>query len=135
MSRPVELPWRCSGRGDCCRQLEVVMTQEERALVLRVAPEDRRPLWKPDRDGFAVMKGAPCPFLTDDVRCAIYEHRPFNCRRFRCYRVGNEPWEVDEHGNCRNVTERLIQSREIRRDYELKQRKAQRFALANGWKP
>lgn len=28
--------------------------------------------------------GTPCPFLQDDNRCGIYEHRPLTCRSYTC---------------------------------------------------
>lgn len=35
----------------------------------------------------------PCVFLTDDMRCAIYEHRPAVCREFQCE-------SQDAHRDC-----------------------------------
>jgi Fe-S-cluster containining protein len=35
-----------------------------------------------DEDGDFVAKSKPCPFLEPDNRCAIYEERPSDCRRF-----------------------------------------------------
>ena len=35
-----------------------------------------------DEDGDYVAKSTPCPFLADDNRCNIYEHRPSDCMRF-----------------------------------------------------
>ena len=35
-----------------------------------------------DEEGDFVVKSTPCPFLEADNRCAIYEHRPSDCRRF-----------------------------------------------------
>ena len=35
-----------------------------------------------DEDGDYVAKSTPCPFLAEDNRCNIYEHRPSDCMRF-----------------------------------------------------
>lgn len=37
---------------------------------------------KVDDDGDFVAKSLPCPFLSDDNRCSIYDQRPSDCRRF-----------------------------------------------------
>jgi Fe-S-cluster containining protein len=37
---------------------------------------------KVDEDGDYVVKRTPCPFLGEDNRCTIYEHRPSDCMRF-----------------------------------------------------
>lgn len=35
-----------------------------------------------DEDGDYVTKQSPCPFLENDNRCNIYDHRPSDCERF-----------------------------------------------------
>jgi Fe-S-cluster containining protein len=35
-----------------------------------------------DTDGDYVVKSTPCPFLSADNYCSIYEDRPSDCRRF-----------------------------------------------------
>ncbi len=35
-----------------------------------------------DEDGDRVMKTTPCPFLEEDNKCFIYEHRPKACRKY-----------------------------------------------------
>ncbi|MBK7883994.1 MAG: YkgJ family cysteine cluster protein [Chitinophagaceae bacterium] len=35
-----------------------------------------------DEDGDYVVKSRPCPFLSADNYCSIYEHRPSDCVRF-----------------------------------------------------
>lgn len=37
---------------------------------------------KVDEDGDFVTRSVPCPFLGTDNRCAIYDQRPSDCRRF-----------------------------------------------------
>ncbi len=35
-----------------------------------------------DEDGDYVVKTKPCPFLSDDNACSIYEERPSDCARY-----------------------------------------------------
>ncbi|MFK7905267.1 MAG: YkgJ family cysteine cluster protein [Chitinophagales bacterium] len=35
-----------------------------------------------DEDGDMVMNSTPCPFLEEDNKCFIYEHRPKACRKY-----------------------------------------------------
>jgi len=35
-----------------------------------------------DEDGDKVMNSTPCPFLEEDNKCFIYEHRPKACRKY-----------------------------------------------------
>jgi Fe-S-cluster containining protein len=35
-----------------------------------------------DNEGDYVVKNSPCPFLGEDNRCSIYDHRPSDCSRF-----------------------------------------------------
>lgn len=137
--RPVEVPWTCDQRGDCCKKFPtVVMTAEERDVILNsVGPEVEAILkWRPDpTPGFVQLKAQPCPLLAADGSCSVYDVRPYNCRRFMCGRVGDEAWEVNPDGSCHNLTARLAQSRPFRRYVELVQRRAGRWALAHGWKP
>lgn len=35
-----------------------------------------------DSEGDYVLQQKPCPFLGQDNRCGIYEHRPSDCQRF-----------------------------------------------------
>lgn len=136
---PIEVPWSCDQRGDCCKKYKtVVMTTEERAGILDVVPSElgRALLWRDHQTpGFVELQAQPCPLLAADGRCSVYDVRPFNCRRFICGRVGDEPWEANADGTCSNLTVRLAQSRPFRRFYQLVQRRAGRWALAHGWKP
>lgn len=35
-----------------------------------------------DEDGDYVVKSSPCPFLSEDNTCQVYEERPSDCARF-----------------------------------------------------
>ncbi len=95
--RPIAREWACSQSGDCCRSTPaVVMTTEERALILaHPLSRDRRLAWdkRPSSNQWA-LRAAPCPFL-DGRHCSIYPIRPYNCRRFGCFRPepAREPFE------------------------------------------
>lgn len=114
------------------------MTDEERQLILDTLPTDKGATlrWREHATmGFVELRAQPCPLLADDGKCSVYEVRPFNCRRFMCGRIGDEPWESNPDGSCQNLTSRLAQSRPFRRFYALVQRRTSRWALAHGWKP
>ena len=144
--RPISLPWQCKRSGSCCRSVsQIVMTPQE-AILIRDARPDLSLKWYQHADRrFVYLKGKPCPCLGSDDQglavCTVWAVRPFNCRRFGCYRPDTEaePYEPEpldvEHGRlgCANLSDRLAQSRAVRRDYALKQRKAQRWARAHGW--
>ena len=134
---PVQVPWQCDRRGDCCKKFDVVtMTTQERTLILdTVSLEVGATLkWRDDQTpGFVQLQAKPCPLLGADGGCTIYSIRPFNCRRFMCLRVGDEEWQTNPDGSCHNFTARLAQSRAARRFYELMQRKTSRWALKHGW--
>ncbi len=72
------------GCSDCCHQTFSVSALEGELLVagLRAATTDVRDdivtkarAWQPDAR-------VPCPVLSDDGRCRLYEHRPRICRKY-----------------------------------------------------
>lgn len=96
----------------------------------------------PSSDKWA-MRALPCPLLDASGGCSIYDIRPYNCRRFGCFRPDpkTEPFEEDPNASsdgilsCLNFSERFAASRIVRRAAVALQRKAQKWALAHGWKP
>jgi Fe-S-cluster containining protein len=84
-------------------------------------------------DGWWELQAAPCPLLVDN-QCSVYAVRPFVCRRFQCHRAAGEAFDPSGPLGCRNLSDRLDQSRVTRRAYALNQRKAARWALKMGWK-
>lgn len=83
-----------------------------------------------------------CPLLARDgalATCTVHDIRPLNCRRFFCYRAPGEPFEEDTRPEavmgCANLTDRVLQSRPLRRQYAQHQRKAMRtWGVKHGWR-
>lgn len=143
MTRPVVKDWHCCRSGDCCRSVSaIVMTPEEAEVLKAVRPELTFYSFPDNR--FVYLTGLPCPLLQVDAKwralCSEYERRPYNCRRFGCFRPDPrvEPYEPEavdyERGRlgCANLSDRLV-SRQVRREYATLQRKGQRWALRHGW--
>lgn len=139
--RPIVAEWTCQRDGACCRlTAAVVMTPAERDLLLARRP-DLADRFIAAADGFVALQARPCPLLETDAAgravCTVYDVRPYSCRRFGCYRPdpAREPYEEGPDGECVNLVDRVMQSRDVRRAYALQQRKAQRWALRHGWTP
>lgn len=136
--RPIARDWTCQRSGDCCRSLPaVVMTRQEvDAILAHPAAAGRSLRWsKEPASNFWALAAAPCPLL-DGNACSVYTARPYNCRRFGCFRPDprSEPLELED-GACRNFLDRFGASRAVRRAAAALQRKAQRWAVAHGWRP
>jgi Fe-S-cluster containining protein len=137
--RAIEIPFVCDQRGDCCRHPPFVLMTEDEAVLLEAARDraTRELDWQEDEPSgrFVKLMGKPCPFLDADGLCAVYEIRPYNCRRFICGRPSgsSEPWQETRDGRCANVTERLSQSVAFFRHADELQTAAQPWALAHGW--
>ena len=126
------MEWRCQSRGDCCRIPKAVsMTYAERRELEAVAHlASRRLQWRYDaRPTMTRLVTGPCPFVTPDNRCAAYDVRPFNCRRFGCMRPDGSAESFDDREALARVKSEdgLIQLRRI-------QSEAQPWALDHGWK-
>ena len=147
---PVDPEWRCDRSGDCCREPPfVLMTEAEADGLARFAnahwtmAQLGRLGFSRDAPGFVRLHAKPCPFLEGRATCTVYDIRPYNCRRFGCFRpdVATEPFSLAEAKpyeqfatiGCANLRNRLARSRVARRMYALMQRKAQRWALQHGW--
>jgi Fe-S-cluster containining protein len=108
----------------------VVVSDEERTLLEGLADQATRPLrWIPDLLGFWSLSASPCPFY--DGRCKVYASRPYNCRRFGCFRHDPQT-EPFNDGQC--FWTRFHGDRAVRRQAKAMQRKAQRWANAHGWR-
>ena len=119
--------WACACRADCCRQPPfVVMTHQERAAIEQVTT---RPLsWLPDVDPrFVRLSAGPCPLLDEQDHCTVYDVRPFNCRRYMCFREAGEPWTED------SLAMHLRADNSARLQYRSNQHRAQEWARAHGW--
>lgn len=121
--------WKCSQRGDCCRTLGYITMTEDEAAILRERWRDARgPLtFVPADGGFTTLVGTPCPFYVNDS-CTVYDARPYNCRRFMCFRDQDaEPFDTAR------IAAKVIHVRDLRRQYDRNQQKAQKWATAHGW--
>ena len=137
--RPIEDVWHCRMSGDCCRAVRnLVMSKAEADLLIETCgPEKAATLhwinW-PESDKVA-LKAGPCPMLDGNL-CSVYAVRPYNCRRWGCFRPDpkTEPLEPDMGFLGSPCTrERWTDSRGVRRQLIQMQRKAQRWARAHGW--
>lgn len=131
-ARPVNPEWKCQQSGECCTlPHEVVMTQQERLVLMKHIPEGIVTQWRQTDDpSFVALKARPCPLFVFNG-CLVYHVRPYNCRRFGCMRpdVKSEPFEA----SGANMMDRVKTSRVARRLAELMQRKAQKWARRHGW--
>jgi Fe-S-cluster containining protein len=119
------------------------MTSQERTAIEASGVVPMRPaVWADDAPaGWALLKAKPCPYLDRDEKglavCRVYVVRPFNCRRFGCFRPSPElePLELDNTKlGCKNLSDRIANSPEVLRAYRKMQRDAQGWAVAHGWK-
>lgn len=128
----VDPQWRCQKSGECCTKLpEVVMTKEEAAFLVFVAPSTLALHFRPvGTRSHVAMKAGPCPFFAFNT-CTVYEHRPYNCRRFGCMRpdLATEPFEIDGS----NLHKRVSSDKGARKLALYMQRKAQVWANTHGW--
>ena len=118
------------------------MTPQEAEGLHAVRPELKFYVHTDPR--FVFLAGRPCPILGFDAKglavCTEYERRPYNCRRFGCFRPdpATEPFELEpvdlpnRRLGCANLSDRLG-DRQVRRQYARMQRKAQQWALKHGW--
>lgn len=139
VSRPIQIPFVCDQRGDCCRETPYIVVSRQEAEVLGHAAQGLgAPLWfRPHTEaGFRQLCGQPCPFLQDN-QCRVYDVRPYNCRRFICGRPSGsaEPWDMRVSGECVNFTARVSQSVTFYRHACEVQAAAQPWAVAHGWTP
>lgn len=111
--------------------LVVVMTLAERRVLEAHAEQALRPLaWRyHPQTGFTVLNAAPCPFVTDDNRCGVYDVRPYNCRRFACMRP--DP-SAEPFGGA--AMDARLRAAETAPAVDQVQAEAQPWALAHGWK-
>ena len=128
---PIVEDWSCGQTGDCCRRVRSIrMTQQEAAAIRGATTQ---PLtWHEPEQGWVELQCHPCPLL-DGNRCTVYAVRPYQCRRFQCHREAGEAFDPTGPLGCRNLSDRLEQSRATRRAYALNQRKAARWGLSHGW--
>lgn len=115
------------------------MSRNEQEILNTKTSFARRPLeWERfdlDPDRFVKLVTQPCPFLSDQNLCLVYEYRPFNCRRFMCGRV-NVQLESFESGGpmgCFNLSDRIGTSLRFLEFYRSHEHHAQKWARVHGW--
>jgi uncharacterized protein len=76
----------CLDCGNCCKSLGPRLTDADiRRIsnVLKIRPSDlTNKFLRLDEDNDYVFNRMPCPFLTEDNFCKIYENRPRACREY-----------------------------------------------------
>ena len=76
----------CLQCANCCKTTSPIFYQndiERVAKALRMRPGDFVELYlRIDGDGDYVLKSSPCPFLSEDNYCSVYEDRPNACREY-----------------------------------------------------
>jgi Fe-S-cluster containining protein len=75
---------RCS---HCCKTLKPVLSDADIKRIAKHLGLSRQAfidtyLETDPEDGRQQMRVLPCPFLAEDGRCRIYEHRPRTCREY-----------------------------------------------------
>jgi Fe-S-cluster containining protein len=89
VAAPVIAAIDCTQCANCCRSLEVAVTEADAARLASGidVPLDAIATIYVDREAgqaveeWGVMRGRPCPFLNGKL-CSVYAHRPDACRIF-----------------------------------------------------
>ena len=76
----------CLDCANCCKTISPIFKQkdiERIAGTMRIRPGEfvERYLYVDDDEDY-VLQQTPCPFLMEDNKCSIYEHRPKACREY-----------------------------------------------------
>lgn len=136
MSKPV---WKCfDGCSGCCAN--VCMTIEERNAIFDVVDFPTRinlieRLETEYRGSNRLFLHGPCPLLTEDNKCSVYDVRPLNCRKFMCGRKSiDEELRFSEDGDqCLNHVERFAEDKEYRLLYRRNYKREEPWARRMGW--
>ena len=124
--------WACHGSGDCCRQPKLVSTTyaERRELEAHAEKATRRLQWRYNaRPNMTNLVAGPCPFVTPENRCSVYEVRPFACRRFGCMRADTKAekfMDEDTAAIARRMPEALPVLQKLQADGQV-------WAKNHGW--
>jgi Fe-S-cluster containining protein len=125
--------WECHRCGDCCTKPEwLTLTDAEldQVILASGARYDLQVRQLPQ--GFAQLKTGPCPFHFRDKHgragCAVYEARPYNCRRYMCGRPTCETeWDPAP------VPKIVAETKALRLVYRDQQKRCMWWALRHGW--
>ncbi len=76
----------CTTCGNCCRSLQVEVNETDiKRLAARfeITPQEFRTRYvKQAKEGYLHFASPPCPFLSDNNLCTVYEDRPDTCRDY-----------------------------------------------------
>ena len=108
------------------------MTRAERAAI--EAATTRRLRWDLHSNrSLTILIGKPCPLLDVDADgkavCTVYDVRPYNCRRFGCYRS-----DVTTQPFSENIPLQFFKNPLLANVYARNQADARQWAQAHGWK-
>lgn len=121
----------CEGCGGCCQNPTIHLSEEEANTLVNLTnkreDEMKRKYLEQTDDGFVIPP--PCPFLSGDERCKVYDNRPDVCRyypfRINGVYIVEEGAEryipvlgITEYCECAETIEREIDEieREIKRN-------------------
>jgi hypothetical protein len=134
--------WRCHRSGECCRHIGAVVMTTAEAEELTRASDRPMTFTVLSEAGKVALQPTPgtdtCPLLSDEGGCTVYAVRPYNCRRWGCFRpTTDEPFAMavrkmpaGDLQPMRLFTDTLVERQMARmRDH------AQPWALAHGWVP
>lgn len=90
----------CTTCAHCCKTLEIVVDNKDIARLAQhfnvSAREFTNRYVKVTEDKTKIFSSLPCPFLGEDNRCTVYEHRPLACREY--------PYLYEEHFRSRTIS-------------------------------
>ena len=76
----------CLSCANCCKTTGPLFTEKDIERIskhLRLSPADfEKKYLRVDEDNDKVLQCLPCPFLTEDNTCLIYDIRPKACREY-----------------------------------------------------
>jgi lysine-N-methylase len=119
---PVLQNWDCHSCGNCCRELQVGVTEEERTRIEALGWEDdpelkrlrlfvRHGPWWNRRTRLNHRPDGRCVFLSDDNRCRVHERagaeaKPLACRLFPfVFAPAGSHWRVGLRYSCPSAAE------------------------------
>ena len=76
----------CLQCANCCKSIPPIVSKRDAkriAIQLNLSLKAFYEMYLiTDNDGDTVINSSPCPFLEEDNKCKIYEHRPSACRQY-----------------------------------------------------
>ena len=128
MDRLSVADWCCAQSGECCRRVDRVTMTVAEANALALARPEVAVTFASRDDGFVDLLAEPCPYL-DGNTCSVYDVRPYNCRRWGCFREPGEPLT-----DMAPVPQRVLDSPDLQRQYARMQAEGHDWARAHGWR-